>query len=89
MDALLAASEKPKGASVDKARAFVKEAARCEEKKHNSPGLGSDYRLRGPRIVGSALVYESAVIHAAFFRAEEGDDTGHISSYRQRRGFRI
>jgi hypothetical protein len=89
MDALLAPSENGAEPSLDKARAFIKEAAACEEKSYGSPGLGTDYRLRGPRIVGSALVYEGAVIHAAFFRAEEGDQAGRISSYRQRRGFRL
>ena len=52
-------------------------------------GLGWDYRFQAPGMVGSALVYEKTVVHAAFFRASEGDRTGRISSLRGRRSFRL
>jgi len=89
MDALLDA---PKGAdklSPDTARVFIKEACGCEEKKHSSVGLGWDCRFQGPNMVGSALTYRKTVIHAAFFRADESDKVGRVSSFRRRRDARI
>jgi len=89
MDALLEATKEAEKPSPDKARAFIKEACGCEEKKHRSVGLGWDYRFQGPNMVGSALVHQKTVVHAAFFRASEGDRTGRISTSRGRRGFRL
>ncbi len=79
--------------SFDTARAFLAEAAGCEEKKYESTGLGWDLRFNGPRSVGTALVWRKRVIHAAFFRAmrREGegmDDSGRMRDYRARRHFR-
>jgi len=51
---------------VDAAKAFLTEAAACEEKIYDSVGLGKDYRYSGPKLVGSALAVEDAVIHTAF-----------------------
>ena len=89
MDALLDTRKEAEKPSLDKARAFIKEACGCEEKRHRSVGLGWDYRFQGPGMVGSALVHEKVAIHAAFFRASEGDKTGRISTSRGRRGFRL
>lgn len=89
MDALLEACTEADKSSLDKATAFIKEACGCEEKRHRSVGLGLDCRFQGAKMVGSALTYRKAVIHAAFFRASEGDRTGRISSSRGRRDFRL
>jgi len=89
MDALLEAGKKTDKPSLDKAKAFIKEACGCEEKRHRSVGMGWGCRFQGPKMVGSALTYRKAVIHAAFFRASEGDRAGRVSSWRGRRGFRL
>ena len=88
MDALLSQDKDGGEPSADAARAFLKEAAACEGKAHKSGGHGWDQRFQGKGMVGSALVYRKALLHTAFFRAEESDKVGHISSYRRRRGFR-
>jgi len=89
MDALLDSRKEAEEPSLDRARAFIEGACGCEEKKHRSVGLGWDYRFQGPNLVGSALVHQKTVVHAAFFRASEGDKTGRISTSRDRRGFRL
>ena len=79
------------GSPKDKARAFLKEAAASEAKRFNSVGHGWDYRFRGDRIVGSALVYRGTVIHTAFFRiggrARREDD--RTTAAHRRRGYRV
>lgn len=37
-------------------------------------------------MVGSALVYNKALIHAAFFRVTEAEKAGHMSGFARRRG---
>jgi hypothetical protein len=71
------------------AKEFLAEAAACEEKVYASVGLGQDFRYSGPRTVGSALVYEEAVLHMAFFRATEDEKIGHMAGMNRRRSFRV
>jgi len=89
MDALLSRHSEIAQASGDAGRAFLKEAAHCEGKAYKSVGHGWDHRFTGPAVVGSALICSEAVIHAAFFRSGEADDTGRISSAGSRRWFRM
>ncbi|MBI4334225.1 MAG: hypothetical protein HY673_23430 [Chloroflexi bacterium] len=51
-----------------KARAFLAEAALCTEERYPSVGCGWNYRYKGEKIVGAALVHQDRVLHASFFR---------------------
>ena len=88
MDAL---TEKPaKGKEIDrkKADAFLATILQCKENTFDSVGYGRDYRYEGKKIVGSALVHDSAVIHMAFFQITEAEKTGRMSSVNRRRAYR-
>ena len=76
-------------AATDDGRAFIREAIACEDERHESVGLGFDHGCSGKGVVGSALVHEDKVIHAAFFRAGEDDKGGRMSSATSRRRFRL
>jgi hypothetical protein len=76
-------AEVPSGA----AEAFLKEA-QIEPNIFPSISQGEDYRFTGKSIVGSALVVDDRVIHAAFFRTGSSAKTVRMSTARQRRGFR-
>ena len=52
----------------DEAKAFLEESLQCEVREFPSVGYGQDCRFKGARIVGSGLVHENGLIHAAFFR---------------------
>ena len=52
------------------AKTFVVELGDLVPSSHESPGAGLSYRYTGPGIVGSALVFEDALLHAAFFGVE-------------------
>ncbi len=89
MDALLQKKKDADKASVDQAKSFIKEATQCEEKRYESIGHGWDHRFEGRTIVGSSLVYQEKVIHMAFFRKDETERVGTISSSSRRRRFRM
>ncbi len=89
LDAILQKKDAADRPSLDKATAFLRQAAGAEEKKYESVGHGWDYRFEGKGLVGSALVYREKVIHTAFFAAGESDPAGRISGYTRRRDFRI
>jgi len=89
MDALLQKKKDGDGASVDKAKSFIKEANECEEKRYASIGHGWDHRFEGKTKVGSSLVYQEKVIHMAFFRIDETERVGAVSSSSRRRRFRM
>ena len=89
MDALLSKSGKNGDPSVEKARAFVEETSRCEEKKFKSVGHGWDHRFEGKGLVGSSLVHQEKVIHLAFFKMNQEERIGRISSASGRRRFRL
>ncbi len=69
-------------------RAFLAEALACTGSRFKSVGHGWDFRLEGKGMVGSALVYNKALVHAAFFRVTEAEKAGHMSGLSRRRGFR-
>jgi len=89
IDALLRKSKITEIPSVDKAKTFIEGASRCEEKRYESIGYGWDHRFEGKTIVGSSLVYQEKVIHMAFFRVNESERAGAISSSSRRRRFRM
>lgn len=74
---------------IKEARRFLEEIKDCQEKKYPSTGLGEDYRFEGQDKVGSALVVERQVIHMAFFRISQEEQTGRMSGFKRRRGYRI
>jgi len=88
MDAL---TEKPATAKTptrEKADAFLKRIFRCQEHPFDSVGYGRDYRYEGKKIVGSALVHDSTMIHMAFFQITETEKAGRMSSVSRRRAYR-
>jgi hypothetical protein len=89
MDALLARSNRDDEPSIGKARSFIEEAVQCEEKRFKSVGHGWDHRFEGKGMVGSSLVYQEKVIHLAFFKTQQEEGTGRISSASSRRRFRL
>jgi len=89
IDALLQKPDDGSKASTEAAKAFIKEASSCDEKKYESVGYGWDHRFEGDKIVGSALVYGKTVIHTAFFRIIESGKVGRMAGYGRRRGFRM
>jgi len=58
----------PNGASLTCARAFINEILEAEVTPFPSIGYGTDLRFEAPRLIGTALVHDDEVIHAAFFR---------------------
>jgi len=71
-----------------RAREFLAAAAECGEKSYDSVGMGKDVRFDGPGIVGSALVVEDKLVHAAFFSAAESQKVGNMAGPSRRRSFR-
>jgi len=71
------------------ARTFMARAMRSEANPFKSVGCGEDYRLRGDRITGSALVLDQTVVHAAIFNLEDEDRDEGMSDLERRRGFRM
>jgi hypothetical protein len=71
------------------ARAFLNQAAGCEEKTFKSVGHGDDYRFKGAGIGGSALVYGDTVVHTAFFHLDQATAEGHMSGASRRRSYRV
>jgi hypothetical protein len=88
MEALVTGNGHPAGNAADSAMAFLGRAASCTGKRFKSPGHGFDVRLEGTNMVGSALVYNRRVIHAAFFQSTEAEKAGTMSGMNRRRGFR-
>lgn len=69
-------------------QAFLAEALACTGQRFKSVGHGWDFRLEGKGMVGSALVHNKALVHAAFFRVTEAEKAGRMSGLSRRRGFR-
>ena len=91
MDALRRSNGKTQSPSVDQAEAFKEKALQCRESRHESPGEGYDYRFQGDRVIGWALVYDEQVIHTAFFKTDDTDDSEsdtRMSRMIDRLGFR-
>jgi hypothetical protein len=67
------------------ATAFLDEIAVAEEREFPSVGHGTDHRLKGKALAGTALVHENEVIHAAFFRLDDPEQPERMAPYRSRR----
>lgn len=72
----------------DKAKSFLDRTLLSIDEKHKSVGYGWDHRLEGPGILGSSLTHQEQVIHTALFK-DHHDDRHKISSFQQRRSFRM
>ena len=57
------------------AKIFIAELGDAAASSHESPGAGISYRYTAPGVVGSALVCDDALLHAAFF-AIDGEFAG-------------
>jgi hypothetical protein len=53
--------------SLAEAKRFVVSLAELSATRHRAPGSGVSHRFTVPGLVGDALTYRSAVLHAAFF----------------------
>lgn len=89
MEALI--EEGPPAAPPEKpehAQEFLKRIAACNAESYPAVGLGTEFRLEGKDIIGSALVHEGVVIHMACFTGHTGESPyGHerMAGYRARR----
>lgn len=59
-----------------KARAFLSACLRAAERRFKSTGHGWDLRYTGKELAGSALFWESTVLHTAFFALEKEEEIG-------------
>ncbi|RKY83500.1 hypothetical protein DRQ09_09975 [candidate division KSB1 bacterium] len=73
MDAMMRNEKENNGEPMKKAKDFLDNAAKCEDKKYKSIGNGWDYRLEGKNIVGSALLYKETVVHISLFNFKKSD----------------
>ena len=56
----------PSGPSLEALREFAERVGRAEESRHESMGLGEDYRYEGDALTGSMLTHEGACVWASF-----------------------
>ena len=68
-----------------RARQFVDEIAAAEARQFSSIGYGTDHRLKGKALAGTALVHENEVIHAALFRMDDASELERMATYGRRR----
>lgn len=87
MDAVGAEGTK---ATTETARRFITEASDSEATMHDGLGLGFDVAMTSRGVVGNALAWDDAVIHAALFsrgeQGAEGPQPGRASA-RRRKGY--
>lgn len=74
------------------AKEFLVDVASVKSTQHKSPGSGTSHRFTGASVVGDALTYRSAILHAAFFAGEPApgaeDFQSRMRSARERRRYR-
>jgi hypothetical protein len=70
-------------------KGFIDRALGCDEKVFKSVGYGDDYRFKGGRVVGSALVHSDTVIHTSFFLLAEARSEGRMAGMNRRRSYRV
>jgi hypothetical protein len=87
LEGLLDDEAKPAPADgiTSRAKDFLAEIAKAEERQFASVGHGTDYRYKAKALAGTALVHENEVIHAAFFRLDEQQEPGKMASFSNRR----
>ncbi len=67
------------------ASAFLDEIVVAKEQQFPSVGHGTDYRYMVKNLAGRAVVHETEVIRAAFFRRDDPEQPDRMASYRSRR----
>lgn len=85
MDARCAVEPTTTADPLKEAHDFLAAAMAAAEQPFPAVGLGTDYRYDGKDIVGSVLVHDSQVVHAAFFRAGREDDPTSAAAMRTSR----
>ena len=87
LDGLLETGVTPVGLDgvTARAREFLGQIPYTDEQQFASIGYGADYRYRARALAGSVLVHADEVIHAAFFRLDEGEQPNRMASLRNRR----
>ena len=72
-----------------KSKQFIKQINESQESKLKSIGHGWDHRFMSESILGSALICQSEIIHASFFKNEVNKEKKeYIAGFRVRREFR-
>ncbi len=90
LEAMLAPKQQHSEPSVIKGQQFMEAVKLCEERRDPAVGCGEEMHYRGPLLVGSALLYEASVIHAAFFAVdEEAENEPPMVSFQRRRAYRF
>ncbi|NLE94342.1 MAG: hypothetical protein GX600_01485 [Dehalococcoidia bacterium] len=85
MDARCAADPAAMPEPLEAAHDFLAAAIATEERRFPAVGLGADYRYDGKDVVGSVLLHDSQVIHAAFFRVVREDGPARAAAMRSSR----
>jgi hypothetical protein len=75
-------------ASADTARIFIDAAANSNGTRFKSVGLGWDHRFEAEYLVGSALEWDSQVIHVASFPIEASEKIDPMAGPGRRRAYR-
>ena len=70
LDALEANSDQQVEADV--VTAWLGQARDAQLERFDSPGLGHDYRLETPQLVGAALAFENQALHIELFPSDDG-----------------
>lgn len=81
----------PQG-EIQRPKEFLQRVASCTSDAYPAVGLGTEHRIEGKDVVGSALLHEDIVIHLACFTNENGagpDMDGWMAGYRARRSTHV
>lgn len=89
MDALLQKHKSRVKAKLGNASEFLDALQSCADKRFKSAGLGWDHRFEGSTIVGSSLVNNDTVVHAAFFKVDPSAQVGWMAGYARRSEYRM
>lgn len=81
MEASLTEKRAFKVPEISQAQNFIDVLLKSEETKHKSPGYGTDHRISSNSMIGSALVHDGVVIHAAFFPLEHPENQSERAEY--------
>jgi len=72
----------------ERPKAFIQRVLSCTDDSYPGVGLGTEHRLEGKDLVGSALLHEGVVVHLACFASDPGSapsDRETMAGYRTRR----
>lgn len=74
----------------ERPRDFLQRVRTCRGDGYPAVGLGTEYRLEGKNLMGSALLNGDAVVHLAFFSSDDqsSSDSSTMAGFRTRRAYR-